>query len=181
MIFNLTLVANHNLRYNLSFLTLRFNLYSHNKLSSNLSLQSQSMTLLHYLWLHKLKSQKSRKNTIQRRSYQAQMLGRWAETLSTYPLEKRLNNLKTIHHSRRRFTWPTSPKMWVSNRWCNSQASINSDKCSNSRCRVNLDSLNSTRRRSQAQILASLSPKRRINRTKEDRPFPFCESEGMIK
>ena len=181
MIFNLTLVANHNLRPNLSFLTLRFNLYSHNKLSSNLSLQSQSMTLLHYLCLHKLKSQKSRKNTIQRRSCQAQMLGRWAETLSTYPLEKRLNNLKTIHHSRRRFTWPASPKMWVSNRWFNSQASIRFDKCSNSRCRVNLDSLNSTRRRSQAQILASLSLKRRINRTKEDRPFPFCESEGMIK
>ena len=104
VIFNLTLVANHNLRPNLSFLTLRFNLYSHNKLSSNLSLQSQSMTRLLYLCLHKLKSQKSRKNTIQRRNCQAQMLGRWAETLSTYPLEKRLNNLKTIHHSRRRFT-----------------------------------------------------------------------------
>ena len=179
MIFNLILVANHNLRPNLSFLILRFNLYSHNKLSSNLSFQSQSVTLLHYLYHHKLKSQNSRKNTIQRRNCQAQMLGRWVETLSTYPLEKRLNNLKTINHSRRQFTWPASRKMWVSNR-CN-QASISSDKCSNSRCRVNLDSLNSTRRRSQVQILASLSPKRRINKTKEDRPFPFCESESVIK
>ena len=181
MVFSLTLVANHNLQPNPSYLTLRFNLFFRNKLSSNLSLLSQLMTLLQYLWLHKLKSQKSQRNTIQRRSCQAQMLGRWAETLSTYPLEKRLNNLKTIHHSRRRFTWPASPKMWVSNRWFNSQASISSDKCSNSRCRVNLDSLNSTRRRSQAQILISLSHKRRINRTKEDQPFPFCESEGVIK
>ncbi len=104
VIFNLTLVANHNLLPNLSFLILRFNLYSHNKLSSNLSLQSQSMTRLFYLHLNKLKSQKSQKNTIQRRSCLAQMLGRWAETLSTYPLEKRLNNLKTNHHSRRQFT-----------------------------------------------------------------------------
>ena len=104
MIFNSTLVANHNLQPNLSFLILRFNLYSHNKLSSNLSFQNRSMTLLHYLFLHKLKNQNSRKNTIQRRSCQVQTLGRWAETLSTYPLEKRLNNLKTTHHSRRQFT-----------------------------------------------------------------------------
>jgi len=181
MIFNSTLVANHNLQPNLSFLILRFNLYSHNKLSSNLSFQNRSMTLLHYLFLHKLKNQNSRKNTIQRRSCQVQTLGRWAETLSTYPVEKRLNNLKSTHHSRRQFTWPASRKMWVFNRWFINLASISSDKCSNSRCRVNLDSLNSTRRRSQAQILASLSPKRRINRIKEDRPFPFCESEGVIK
>ena len=103
VIFSLTLVANHNLQFNPSFLTLRFNLHSHNKLSSNLSLQSQSMTRLHYLCLHKPKSLKSRKNTIQQRSCQAQMLGRWAETLSTYPLGKRLNNLKTNHRSRRPF------------------------------------------------------------------------------